>query len=104
MGHWTGVNMKANSPERGKACSKLSALLEDELMAEELAAYLDGTLRGPRLAFIQGLLDADTNLAREVEELRRLNSSLKTLGEEIIDEPIPDSLLSTVRKGLKRDS
>jgi anti-sigma factor RsiW len=95
--------MKADVPGwDGEPRSKLSALLEDEVMAEELAAYLDGTLRGARLDLIQGLIDADSDLAREVEQLRRVNMSLKTLGAEIIDEPIPDSLLATVRNGFDR--
>lgn len=86
------------SEQRMKSRDRIAALLEDEEMAEDLAAYIDGSLEGPALERLQAMLDANAALAREVEELKRMDDALKSLGAEIMDEPIPGKLLDTLRK------
>jgi anti-sigma factor RsiW len=64
---------------------------------DELGEYVDGGLSESRRAEIAAWLSAHPQKMAEVERLRRLNEGLKGLGEEILDEPVPDRL----RKVLK---
>jgi anti-sigma factor RsiW len=65
---------------------------------EELGEYADGGLSGRRRAEIEAWLLADPQKALEIERLRRLNDALKGLGEEILEEPVPDRLRDVVRR------
>jgi hypothetical protein len=99
----TGTVMQADSPDRSPGVrSRLSDMLEDEALAEDLSAYLDGTLKGEKLAHVQSLMDADPLLAKEVFELRSVSDQLKMLGADILDEPVPEALIATLRKNLRR--
>lgn len=96
--------MKAASSERDlKAGSKLSALLEDEAMAQDFAAYLDGELSGDAFEKLEKRIAEDAELAAEVEELRQLDVLLRGLGADIMNEPVPEQLLSVVRDLSRRD-
>jgi anti-sigma factor RsiW len=73
---------------------------------EELGEYADGGLSGRRRAEIEAWLLAEPQKALEIERLRRLNDALKGLGEEILEEPVPDRLRDVVRRvegGTPRD-
>lgn len=95
----TGVAMKGDKHESlADAGSKLSALLEDDKMAEEVSAYLDGSLTGEPLERFNALLAGNDELAREIEALKCVDSSLKNLGADIISEPVPENLLKIVRE------
>lgn len=96
--HFAGKGMQADSPYYSHAPgSRLSELLKDEALAGDISAYIDGRLKGDALSKMKKMLASDPSLAQEVAELRRVNESLKTLGAEILDEPVPAALISTLR-------
>lgn len=59
---------------------------------EDIADYIDGRLTGTRLRQVTAWLDVSPERAAEVERQRQLNDALKTLGRDILDEPVPDRL------------
>ncbi|MGA7324409.1 MAG: zf-HC2 domain-containing protein [Rhodomicrobium sp.] len=79
-----------------------SHALEDERLAAMISAYLDGELTGTDLEEFEALLQSDGALAREIEDLRRIERELTKLGSDILSEPIPDSLLEPLSR-LSRD-
>jgi anti-sigma factor RsiW len=71
----------------------ISLILRDEGLAATVSAYLDGELAGKELAEFEALLHSDEVLMRAVAEMRRIDSQLTELGNDILSEPIPDTLL-----------
>jgi anti-sigma factor RsiW len=65
---------------------------------EELGEYADGRLSGRRRGEIEAWLRAHPQKASEIERLRRLDDALKGLGEEILEEPVPERLRDVVRR------
>jgi anti-sigma factor RsiW len=65
---------------------------------EELGEYADGGLSGRRRGEIEAWLRAHPQAASEIERLRRLDDALKGLGEEILEEPVPERLRDVVRR------
>jgi anti-sigma factor RsiW len=65
---------------------------------EQIQDYVDGRLGGRDLAAIAAYLLAHPGLAAEVETLRRQNEALKRIGEEILDEPVPERLRDVIRR------
>ena len=63
---------------------------------DDLEAYIDGRLEGERVAEIEALLAADSKMAEMVQAMRFQNDGLRCLGQEILNEPIPDRLRSIV--------
>ncbi len=72
-------------------------------MAQDFAAYLDGELSGDALEKLEKWIAGDADLAAEVEELRQLDASLRGLGADIMNEPVPEQLLSVVRDLRRKD-
>jgi anti-sigma factor RsiW len=90
--------MQADSPDKcPEPGSRLSELLKDEALAGDISAYIDGRLKGDALAKMKKMLASDPSLAQEIAELRRVSESLKLLGAEILDEPVPAALIATLR-------
>jgi anti-sigma factor RsiW len=65
---------------------------------EQVQDYVDGRLRGRELAAMVAYLLADPELASEIESLRRQNEALKRLGQDVLDEPVPERLRDVIRR------
>jgi anti-sigma factor RsiW len=71
---------------------------QDERLASAVSAYLDGELKGEELAEFETLLRNDEVLSREVAGMRRIGQQLTALGADILDEPIPDTMLEALAR------
>lgn len=80
---------------------KMSQLLRNERLAGMLSSYLDNGLEGEALTEFEALLLENPGLAREVEEMQRVEQALKLIGQDVLDEPVPGYLLDAVRQALK---
>ena len=70
---------------------------------ETLGAYVDGELDVAACDAIERALAQDADLARRVEEQRRLRRALGTAFDSTLTEPLPERLLHAAR-GPVRDS
>jgi anti-sigma factor RsiW len=75
-----------------------AAILKDERLAAMISAYLDGELGGKDLEEFESLLISDGALAREVQEMRSIESRLMEMGADILDEPVPEGMLEALSK------
>lgn len=66
---------------------------------EELQAYVDGRLEGPRHDRIASAIAADPELARRADELRRLADAMHAAYDAVLDEPVPPEMLHAVING-----
>ena len=82
---------------------KMSPLLLDKRLAGLLSLYLDNSLSGDELIEFDALLLEKPELAREVEEMQRVEQGLKLMGQEILQEPVPEALLKALRSVLDED-
>jgi anti-sigma factor RsiW len=64
---------------------------------EKLMAYADGELDAVERAQVEAAIAADPSLARRVESHRALRSKLSSAFSSVLDEPVPERLLSAVR-------
>ena len=71
-------------------------MLKDERLAMMLSAYLDDRLLDKDLEEFEALLKSNPRLAREVHEMRGIESQLKEMGADILFEPVPDALLKAL--------
>lgn len=69
---------------------------------DEVEAYIDGLLEPKRRAEVDAFLAHNPRQAVQIRAMRRQNEALRHLGEDILDEPIPDRLRAVVDP-LKRD-
>ena len=83
--------------ERG-AEPKQADIVGDESMAAMVSAYLDGELEGEDLAEFESLLKSNPALAREVQDMRNIESRLIEMGADILSEPLPDAMLEAFTK------
>ena len=63
----------------------------------EISDFVDGRLTAARRAEVEAWLAANPDFAAEVERQRQLNEALKSLGAEILDEPVPERLREVLR-------
>ena len=68
------------------------------LSDDDIQDYIDGRLDREAHAAVALELLARRDLAAKVDTLRRQNEALRVIGQEILDEPIPDRLRSAVRQ------
>lgn len=68
------------------------------LSDDDLEAYIDGLLEPERRAEVEAFLANDPRKAKLVEAMRLQNDALCHLGEEILQEPIPDRLRAVVEQ------
>jgi anti-sigma factor RsiW len=68
------------------------------LSDDDIQDYIDGRLDSEAHAAVALQLLARRDLAAKVDTLRRQNEVLKVVGQEILDEPIPERLRSAVRQ------
>jgi anti-sigma factor RsiW len=71
-------------------------MLKDERLAMMVSAYLDDRLSDKDLEEFEALLESNPGLAREVREMRGIESQLKEMGTDILFEPVPDALLKAL--------
>jgi len=64
---------------------------------EQLMAYADGELDEEKRQQIQGAIRRDPELARRVEVHRALRESLRASYDPVLQEPVPDRLVTTAR-------
>jgi anti-sigma factor RsiW len=65
---------------------------------EQIQDYVDGRLGGRELAAMAAYLLTHPGLASEIESLRRQSEALRQVGEEILDEPVPERLRAVIRR------
>ncbi len=65
---------------------------------EQIQDYIDGRLGARELLVMAAYLFAHPAAASEIEALRRHNQALKRIGQEILDEPIPERLRDVLRR------
>jgi len=65
---------------------------------DDVQDYIDGRLEPEAHAAVALELLTRRDLAAEVDTLRRQNEALRVIGQEILDEPLPDRLRGAVRQ------
>ncbi|HLT01409.1 MAG TPA: hypothetical protein VK001_04490, partial [Geminicoccaceae bacterium] len=68
----------------------------------QLQDYIDGRLSERDRASVAAYLLAHPDVAAEVETVRRQSEALRALGQEILDEPVPERLREVLRLPLAR--
>lgn len=66
----------------------------------QLQDYIDGRLSERDRASVAAYLLAHPDVAAEVETVRRQSEALRALGQEILDEPVPERLREVLRRPL----
>jgi len=70
-------------------------LIEKEGITEDrIHAYVDGWLSAAEAAEVAEGLARDPDAAKRVEDYRRINSALRALHADALEEPVPDRLLA----------
>ncbi len=72
--------------------------MKDEGLAAAVSAYLDGELMGKELEDFETRLQKDPALAREVQEMRNIESQLMELGADILSEPVPEAMIEALSR------
>lgn len=67
------------------------------LSDEKIQDYLDGRLSKRERSVVAAILIGNPDIRREVTELWLLNEMIRSLGQHILDEPVPDRLTEIVR-------
>lgn len=65
---------------------------------DRIQDYIDDRLGERDRASVAAYLLANPEIGAEVEKLRRQNEALKAVGQEILDEPVPDRLRAALRR------
>lgn len=68
-----------------------------DLPENDLQAFVDGRLAPERTEAVKTYLEANPQEARRVSQLQEMNRLIAQQSTRVIDEPIPDHLLDTVR-------
>lgn len=75
------------------------AILDEDRIQD----YIDGRLNERDRAHVAAFLLANPEIGAEVDQLRRQNEALKSVGHEILEEPVPDRLLRALRPSAADD-
>jgi anti-sigma factor RsiW len=73
------------------------------LTDQQIQDYLDGRLNERDRAAVAAYLLAHPRVAADVEAVRRQTDALQALGQEILDEPVPEHLRRILRAMLLAD-
>lgn len=65
---------------------------------EQIQDYIDGRLNERDRAAVAAYLLAHPRVAAEVEAIRRQSEALRALGQEILDQPVPERLREVLRE------
>ena len=69
----------------------------DILDEDRIQDYIDDRLNEHDRANVAAFLLANPEIGAEVDQLRRQNETLKSVGREILEEPVPERLRSALR-------
>lgn len=69
---------------------------------EQIQDYIDGRLRERDRAAVAAYLLAHPRVAADVDAVRRQSEALRALGQEVLDEPVPEHLRRILRAGPAR--
>jgi len=69
------------------------------LSDEKIHDYIDGRLSRRERAVVAATLFADPDLMREVMTMLLINDMVRCLGQHVLHEPIPDTLMETLKAG-----
>jgi anti-sigma factor RsiW len=73
-------------------------ILRDDRLADTVSAYIDGQLSGEDLEKFKALLESNSSLAREVQDMRDIELQLMDMGTDILSEPVPEALLEAFKR------
>ena len=74
-------------------------MAESDILGEDrIQDYIDDRLNERDRANVAAYLLANPEIGAEVEKLRRQNEALKSVGQEILEEPVPDRLRSVLHQ------
>lgn len=68
----------------------------------DLQDYIEGRLDPALRRKVEDMLAKDARLADEVERLRRQAEKLRKLGDDLLNEPVPDEMLDLINKAFRR--
>jgi anti-sigma factor RsiW len=71
---------------------------EADISQLDLQDYIDGRLSSDRSSAIEAFLASHPESAAQVAALKAQAEVLKRLGEDVLEEPIPDKLAELLRK------
>ena len=74
-----------------------------EITEDEIQEYIDGRLNAGRRKEVEIYLAVRPERAAEVQSLLRQQEALRRLGNEILNEPIPDRFQQILRRIPKRE-
>lgn len=67
------------------------------LTMNDINAYLDGALSDPERLEVEQALEQDPEARKLMDRYRRQVDELHRLYDKVLDEPVPDSMLSLLR-------
>lgn len=67
------------------------------LSDEKIRDYIDGRLSERDRAVVAAYLIANPDVAAEVNRLRLVNEMIGGLGQDVLDEPVPERLIAALR-------
>lgn len=70
---------------------------------EQIMLYIDGLLSEHETAEVDAYLLAHPEKSREVTRLREQDVALRSIGREILDDPIPSYLLDIIKSAKFKD-
>ena len=76
-------------------------MTNEPISEHDIHAFVDGEMSIKRADRMSALIAGDPALAKEVEQYRRINSSLHLGFDEILNEPIPQPLLHAITRAPK---
>src|SRR5690554_4344952 len=91
----TAWSTTAESVPQSRVMAKRSVFTD-----RQLQDYIDGRLSERDRASVAAYLLAHPDVAAEVETVRRQSEALRALGQEILDEPVPERLREVLRRPL----
>jgi anti-sigma factor RsiW len=80
------------------------AIPPETVSEEEIQEYIDGRLSAHRRSEVEAYLALRPERAAEVHALLRQQEALRRLGQEILNEPIPERLQDILRRIPRRRS
>ena len=70
----------------------------DTITEDEIQEYIDGRLTALRRKDVEAYLAVRPERAAEVQSLLRQQEALRRLGEDILNEPVPDRFQEILRR------
>ncbi len=71
---------------------------EKKITDEILVAYIDGELSSSEIKAVEDYLAGSNEARQKVEDLKKVNIIIKNIADEIVTEPLPDSISALIQK------